>query len=174
VVARNRPKTNADFSITPWISQRHSLLRRFSKLDALPDDCAPDARRRSRVLSRNVILDLVKVLLGQCCEPDRQLLHFRRRRRRRLVAGIRGRESASALWITRFKSSRPAIAASISCSSSRRSPARITSDLLLNRPLATNRSISCSKWGVMTLLIPLARSNSFNLLSISMSPKFQR
>ena len=170
MVARNRPKTNADFLIAPWISQGHSFLRRFSKLDALLDDCAPDACRRRRVLSRNVILDLVKVLLGQRCEQDRQLLHFRGRRRRRFVAGIRGRESASALWIIRLKSSRPAVADSVSCSSSRRSPARITSDLLLNRPLATNRSISRSKCGVMTLLIPLAYSNSFNQLSTSILP----
>ena len=123
-----------------------------------------------RVLSRNVILDLVKVLLGQRCEQYRQLLHFRGRRRRRFVAGTRGRESASALWIIRLKSSRPAVADSVSCSSSRRSPARITSDLLLNRPLATNRSISRSKCGVMTLLIPLAYSNSFNQLSTSILP----
>ena len=48
MVARDRPKTNADFLIAPWISQGHSFLRRFSKLDALLDDAAENADMKQR------------------------------------------------------------------------------------------------------------------------------
>jgi hypothetical protein len=67
-VACNRPKTHAGFLIAPWIPQGHSFLRRFSKLETLPDYRGPDACRSSRVMSRNMIFDLVKVLPGQSRE----------------------------------------------------------------------------------------------------------
>jgi hypothetical protein len=37
--------------------------------------------------------------------------------------------------------------------------------------VATNRSISSSKWGVMTLLMLKIPSNSFNLLSTALDPR---
>lgn len=64
-----------------------------------------------------------------------------------------------------LKSSLLAAETPASCSSSRRKPARITSDLLLKRPLATNRSINFSKCGVMTLLMLLVYSNCLKQLS---------
>jgi hypothetical protein len=61
----NRPQPDAEFLIIARISQGHSLLRHFSKLNTLPNNCAPNTGRRRRVVSRNVVLNLVKVLLGQ-------------------------------------------------------------------------------------------------------------
>jgi hypothetical protein len=43
----------------------------------------------------------------------------------------------------------------------------MTSDLLLKRPEATKRSISCSKCGVITLLMRKLLSNRSHLLSIA-------
>ena len=86
----------------------------------------------------DVVFDFVEVFLGQGSEKDWQPFDWRRRRRSRFVAGIRGRASLRAVWIMRLKSSRLAVDGLASCSSSRRKPARITSDLLLKRPLAIN------------------------------------
>src|ERR1019366_8228356 len=160
-VERNRPKAPPAFLFTARLFQSHSFLRRVSQLKALRPDGGPDARGSGWVVSRNIVFDLVEVLLGQRREKDGQAAHRCWRRRRRFVAGIRGRGSLRAVWIMRLRSSRLAAAAVASCSSSKRRPARMTSDLLLNRPLATNRSISFSKCGVMTLLMPETYSVGF-------------
>jgi hypothetical protein len=98
-------------------------------------------------------------------QKDGSFRHFRWRRRRSLLAGIKGRGSFSAVWIIRLKSSRLAVEALAWCSSKSRRPARMTSDLLLKRPEATKRSISCSKCGVITLLMRKLLSNCSHLLS---------
>jgi hypothetical protein len=70
VVAGNRPKADADFLVAAWRFQSHSFLGRGSKLKALLHDGGPDARRSGWVVSRNIVFDLVKVLLGQRSEKD--------------------------------------------------------------------------------------------------------
>jgi hypothetical protein len=67
-VAWNNPQVDAYLFLTAWVPQDHSFIRGRSELYALLDNGCSDARRRGRVLGGNVVLDLVKVLLGQPCE----------------------------------------------------------------------------------------------------------
>src|SRR6185369_14529373 len=147
------------------LAQTHSFFWRLTQAHALPHDGGSDTRGSGWIASRNVVFDLVEILLGKPCEKNRQHFHRRERRRRRSAAGTSGRRSARAVWMTLVRSSRLGVAALASYSSSKRRPARITSDLLLKRPLAIKRSISRSKCGVIALLIVQADSNSYELLS---------
>src|SRR5438552_3177557 len=134
-----RPEPYADFLFVGVVLQNHSLGWHLSKLKALFNDCCSYARSRCRVVGRNIVLNLIKVLLSQSGKEDRELCH-RLRRRTRLDAGTKERVSSRAVCIARLRSSRLALAFLASCSSRSRRPARITSDLLLNRPLAIHLS----------------------------------
>src|SRR5437899_12518319 len=90
-VATNGPESHTTFFLFTWIFQSHTLKGSVFKLEALPNDHRSDPCRCGWIMSCNKVFDLIKVLLGEGGEEDRQPFHRLRRRRTSFAAGIRGR-----------------------------------------------------------------------------------